>query len=167
MAGSKIKLCKQTIEFLINELGPGDRLGLVSYNTRVDVDFELMPMTAEGKDRAVDRLRAINSGAQTNLSGGLFKGIELLTGGGRGGQARPPAEVQSILLLTDGLANHGITNTVALVEALRTRLLANAPGASVFTFGYGGDHDGAALRALSDCGRGLYYFVQHTDEIPR
>ena len=76
-------------------------------------------------------------------------------------------EVKSLMLLTDGLANHGITDSAAIVKMLQSAL--DSPGmeqASVFTFGYGADHNQDMLRAISDAGRGVYYFVDEIDDVP-
>ena len=36
----------------------------------------------------------------------------------------------------------------------------------VFTLGYGTDHDPDTLHAVSDAGKGLFYFVENKDSIP-
>lgn len=52
-----------------------DRLSLVTYDTYVDVPFELMEMTEENKKSATSYVERIVDGSNTNLSGGLFKGL--------------------------------------------------------------------------------------------
>lgn len=36
---------------------------------------------------------------------------------------------------------------------------------SVYTFGFGSDHDAAMLKAISDAGHGVYYFVDSVDKV--
>jgi len=36
----------------------------------------------------------------------------------------------------------------------------------VFTFGYGSEHDANMLRAISDAGSGLFYYIDNVDCIP-
>eukprot|EP01122_Echinamoeba_exundans_P013147 TRINITY_DN5688_c0_g1_i1.p1 TRINITY_DN5688_c0_g1~~TRINITY_DN5688_c0_g1_i1.p1 ORF type:complete len:630 (+),score=185.58 TRINITY_DN5688_c0_g1_i1:47-1891(+) len=36
----------------------------------------------------------------------------------------------------------------------------------IHSFGFGSDHDAALLKAISDSGRGMYYFIQNADQIP-
>ena len=37
---------------------------------------------------------------------------------------------------------------------------------SVFTFGYGGEHDADLLRAVGEAGNGLFYYIDNADNIP-
>ena len=37
---------------------------------------------------------------------------------------------------------------------------------SVFTFGYGGEHDADLLRGVSEAGNGLFYYIDNADSIP-
>lgn len=37
---------------------------------------------------------------------------------------------------------------------------------SVFTFGYGGEHDADLLRAVGEAGNGLFYYIDNADSIP-
>jgi len=40
-------------------------------------------------------------------------------------------------------------------------------GAStIFSFGFGDDHDPKMLKAIADAGRGLYYYIENSDKIP-
>mmetsp|Transcript_8455 Transcript_8455/g.15297 ORF Transcript_8455/g.15297 Transcript_8455/m.15297 type:complete len:507 (+) Transcript_8455:1097-2617(+) len=161
MAGSKLELCKSTLEFLVRELAPHDRLGLVSYDTRVQLELPLTRMDAVGKRAVTQAARDIHAGSATNLSGGLLAGLNEIQSSKRA-DGEPPHPVQSVLLLTDGLANHGVTNPDALVKLVKGAL---APSVSLFTFGYGSGHHADLLRQLSDLGRGMYYFIQHVDGV--
>ena len=38
---------------------------------------------------------------------------------------------------------------------------------SVFTFGYGGEHDADLLRAVGEAGNGLFYYIDNADSIPQ
>ena len=38
--------------------------------------------------------------------------------------------------------------------------------ACVFTFGYGAEHDADLLKAVSDAGNGLFYYIDNADSIP-
>ena len=37
--------------------------------------------------------------------------------------------------------------------------------ASVYTFGFGADHDPDMLKAISDAGNGMYYFIENEDKV--
>ena len=94
----------------------------------------------------------------------------------------------SVLLLTDGHANHGVVKMDAILALVRSQLAGWAAAASsgsssaheseseceigsseavrIFTFGYGADHNAAMLRELSDSSGGLYYYVPSIDAVP-
>jgi len=79
-----------------------DRLSVVTYDSHVYVDFTLRNMNKDNKDFALKKIREIREGSSTNLSGGLIKGLcEMI-------DRTTKNEVASVLLFTDGLANHGL-----------------------------------------------------------
>lgn len=161
MSGSKLDLCKKTIQFLMGELSASDRLGLVTYDTRVKTEFPLMKMDEQGKEKIEIILKKINAGSRTNLSGGLMAGIQEVQQPIRK-DGSLPNPVRSVLILTDGLANAGVTSTPALVSLVKGSL---EPDVSIFTFGYGSDHNADMLREISEVGGGVYYFVQNVDSV--
>ena len=76
MAGAKLALVKKSVCFMLSHLGPRDKIGVVEYDSAVN---ELIPpsRTTEGfKREAESLLNSMHEGSCTNLSGGLFKGIE-------------------------------------------------------------------------------------------
>jgi len=73
--------------------------------------------------------------------------------------------VDAVLLLTDGLANGGITDTAGIVRAA-TNMLETLPSVcSIHTFGYGSDHDVGMLEAIAEAGHGGYNFVESADKV--
>eukprot|EP00746_Dinoflagellata_sp_MGD_P164763 gnl/MRDRNA2_/MRDRNA2_93607_c0_seq1.p1 gnl/MRDRNA2_/MRDRNA2_93607_c0~~gnl/MRDRNA2_/MRDRNA2_93607_c0_seq1.p1 ORF type:complete len:662 (-),score=154.19 gnl/MRDRNA2_/MRDRNA2_93607_c0_seq1:202-2187(-) len=76
MHGEKIRLVQKTLLYMLQHLGPRDALGLVEYDTHV----KTTPMTlcdVEGRARLEAVLQKLRPGSQTNLSGGLLRGLEL------------------------------------------------------------------------------------------
>lgn len=158
MDGNKLKLVKETLNFVITQLKSSDRFGMVTFESNVNTDLELTKMNGEGKELARTKIRNICIGGSTNLSGGLFAGLDLI---------QPfENEITSVLLLTDGLANVGITESSLLVDALKKQI-GQRPSFTLFTFGFGSDHDEKMLKSLSENGKGLYYFIENEDAIPK
>ncbi|KAH9128630.1 hypothetical protein AeMF1_001248 [Aphanomyces euteiches] len=161
MAGPKLALCKKTMDFLAQQLTPNDRVGLVSYDTHVRTDLSLTNMTDDGKQQLSQSVKAISAGSMTNLSGGLLAGLDAVQQPQRMDNGEPNP-VKSVLLLTDGQANEGVTKAHDLVHLVKCMLDSQV---SIHTFGYGSDHDAALLGQIADIGRGSYYFVQNVDGI--
>ena len=81
-----------------------DRLSLVSYDRHVYLKFPLIAMNRTNKEAALQEIKALETGSSTNLCGGLMKGLVQLTNR----RSIAKNDVASVLLFTDGQANHGI-----------------------------------------------------------
>lgn len=160
MEGAKLKLVKDTLNFLVTQLKSSDSFAMVTFESEVNTDLSFTKMNSDGKELAKKRISSIKSGGSTNLSGGLFQGLDLLP------KVKNNKEVTSIFLLTDGLANAGVTSSEVLTNNLKVQMQEN-PDFTLFTFGYGSDHDDKLLKALSETGKGLYYFIENVDQVPK
>ncbi len=161
MAGSKLDLVKDTLEFVVEQLKPSDRISIVTFDTDVKVDLGLIELTNNNKNMIRTVIKSIQAGSSTNLSGGLFKGLETLS------ERSLKNEVASVLLFTDGLANYGLTKADAIVNGMNSIINNNVKATvSVHTFGFGTDHDATMLRQISEAASGMYYYIQKVQEIP-
>merc|ERR1719408_446941 len=75
-----------------------------------------------------------------------------------------PAPVSTLQLLTDGLANEGVRDTTELTKIM-SGMMGEAAGYSVYTFGYGESHNEDMLKAISEVGNGLYFFIENNEVI--
>jgi Ca-activated chloride channel homolog len=151
MSGEKIELAKQTITTALGFLDERDRFSVIAYDDQIDVVVASTPASAEARKNAAGRIGAIDARGSTNLSGGWFKGAEQVA------LHQAADGVNRCLLVTDGLANKGITNHEELVtHATQLR----ARGVSLTTFGIGADFDEILLQSLADAGGGHFYFVR-------
>lgn len=176
MHGSKMGLMKQTLELLVRRSGFGhkDRLALVTFDASVKVELPLSCMSAAGRSQAENVVKSVRPGSTTNLSGGVLKAIDVLSQApsidSPGGEEAKPKRTRAVMLFTDGMANNGITETRDLVAAVSAALAVASVGGpvSLYTFGFGADHDENCLRQLAtDSGaNGLYYSLSGVDDIP-
>jgi Ca-activated chloride channel family protein len=93
----------------------------------------------------------------TNLSGGWFTGCDQIA------DYLSKDYLNRALLLTDGLANQGVTDQEQLVhhaKELRRR------GISTTTFGVGQDFNQFLLQGIADGGGGHFYFIDKPNQIP-
>jgi Ca-activated chloride channel family protein len=114
MSGEKISLAKRAIETAVDRLLPTDRFAVVCYDDRIDVVVEGTSASREAKTNAIERLRSIDARGSTDLGGGYLRGAEQVA------LAMAEPGVNRVLLLTDGLANQGITDPVELPGTRRS-----------------------------------------------
>ena len=151
---SKLDLVKAATLEILNRLGPNDRFALIAYDSEVDT---LIPAGSQANlDQARDIVRGLRPGGCTNLSGGLAAGYEQVQSGVQ------PQTLNRVFLLSDGLANVGITDPEHLQDLART---AAKDGISLSTFGVGLDFDELLMSSLAEIGHGGYAFLEEGAEI--
>lgn len=184
MSGAKIELCKATVSFVLDEMRLCDRIALVSYGSDVRDEFGgLVAVAPDARRRCKGVVAQLRPGKRTNLSGGVLEGLEILRSAAarsEPAEGEPSRRSASLLLLTDGHANHGVVDTDKVLALVRSQLSdwsfsslgagggsgGSSEGVRIFTFGYGVDHNARLLRALSDESGGLYYYVPSIDAVP-
>ncbi|CAI8038426.1 Inter-alpha-trypsin inhibitor heavy chain H1 [Geodia barretti] len=114
MRGAKLDFVRKTLLFVVDQLKECDRLSLVTYDTNVYLDFSLTSMSTTNKDKAKITISNLREGSSTNLCGGLVKGMEEVVQ-----SAGERAQVQSVLLLTDGLANKRVRDAEGILAKMR------------------------------------------------
>jgi len=118
-------------------------------------------MDAEGKDQAIFVVKKLEVGGQTNTSGGLLQGLDMIRT-----RSVKANDVTSVLLFTDGLANLGLTKPNQIKIAVRGVLSQISSVCSIFTFGYGKEPDPQYLRDIADEANGMYYHINSPEAIP-
>ena len=153
----KFPLAVQAIEQSLALLQPQDRFTLVVYDNIVDTIMSNTLATADAKRVALQRLSEIQPRGGTDLYAGWMTGAAQML------EQMSRDAVNRVLLLTDGLANAGMTEPSGLLtaaEALRGR------GIGTTTFGVGNDFDERLLRDIAHNGGGQFYFVGEPAQIP-
>ncbi|MBA2373312.1 MAG: VWA domain-containing protein [Chloroflexi bacterium] len=150
MSGGKLELARTAVESALARLQPDDRFSVVVYDDVVDVVVDSTTASAEARRNAVDRLRAIDPRGSTNLGDGWLRGCEQVA------NRLHERGVNRVLLLTDGLANVGMTDPA---ELARHATELRARGVATSTFGVGNDFDEALLTAMADAGGGHFRYI--------
>ena len=78
MNGQKIKLVRETLQFLVEELKDIDRLSLVTFNDRARLVAGLQPMTKENKEEYRNIIKGIGAGGSTNLKDAIVSCMDVL-----------------------------------------------------------------------------------------
>ncbi len=157
MQGDKLNFVKKAVEFVIGNLDKNDNLSIVQYDDTVDVVSR--SASVQQKEELQRKVRAIVAGGMTNLSGGMLEGYHQVQ------STKKEGFVNRVLLLSDGLANVGISNPEQLKEIARKQFRENKMGLS--TFGVGADFNEELMTHLSEHGGANYYFIETPDQIPQ
>ena len=151
MQGEKIAAARSAVRQLLDRLTAKDRLGLVTYSDGVQVMAPLTSMDGRHHNELANMVARIRAGGGTNLGSGLNQGIELLK--------RQPADgrQRKVILISDGLANQGITDPNALGQMAAT---ATDHHFAVSTVGVGLEFNELLMTTIADHGLGQYYFLE-------
>lgn len=160
MTGEKLARAREAASFVVRHLTSVDRVSVVAYDDTVTVVAPGTALTPQAKTDLLARIARIESGGSTNLSGGWLTGCQEV--------ARHQSEVgdrmlHRTLLLTDGLANVGITRVEELVEHARQL---RQRGIVTSTMGIGLDFDEELLEAMARHGGGRFQYVESARHIP-
>ncbi|HTK82591.1 MAG TPA: VWA domain-containing protein [Bacteroidota bacterium] len=150
----KIVYAKQSIDALIDRLTSNDYLSITIYDDRVETLLPTQRVTDRGRiKRLVDGIYPRGS---TNLGGGMQEGFRQIE------RNFKEEYVNRVILLSDGLANQGITDPrklSSIASEYRNR------GISLSTIGVGLDYNENLMLGLAEGGGGNYYFVESPSQL--
>lgn len=155
MAGDKIDYTKQAAQFLVQHLTGQDTFSVVLYNDKVET--LIAPEIVSNKDvvnQAIDRIRVRGT---TNLSGGWLEGCRHVA------QALSDTRLNRVILMSDGLANRGVTDTSTLVTMAQQK---RGEGISTTTMGLGNDFNEDLMMEMATAGGGAFYFIESPEVAP-
>ena len=158
MGGPPLEAAREAAARAVERLHPDDVVSAVLFDN--DIDTLAEPARCRDHHLLADRLRQVEAGGSTNLSGGWLRGRQhmefaaALTDAATGASRR-------VVLLTDGHANAGITDRETLVALART---ARTKGITTSTIGFGDGYDDDLLRAMADAGGGNAWYIERPDQ---
>nr|CDM85356.1 unnamed protein product [Triticum aestivum] len=152
MAGHKIALLKKAMEFVVDQLGPADRLSVVAFST------------AAHRVKAKDAVQLLEAEGGTNILKGLTEAAKVLDG------RRHKNAVVSVILLSDGqdtynldLGGYGYSSYQTNYRGLVPSSLLSGAGhrsTPIHTFGFGVDHDSSAMHTIAEETGGTFSFIE-------
>lgn len=155
MAGDKLDYTRQAAQFLVQNLTARDILSIVLYNDRVET--LIPPEPVQHKDNIMQRVDTIKSSGTTNLSGGWLEGCNHVM------RNQHSDYLNRVILMTDGLANRGVTDFTKLVGLGKQKL---ENGISTTTMGLGSDFNEDLLIAIANASGGAFYFIESPEVAP-
>lgn len=156
MEGDKLKYAKKACKFLVENLEKDDIVSLVTYDDVVKTLSSSKKI--DNKSVLKEKIEFIKSGGSTNLSGGMLEGYSQVK------STYDKKRVNRVLLLSDGLANRGITDRNELQKIAQQKN--REEGITLSTFGVGADFNEILMTNLAEYGSGNYYFIESADKIP-
>jgi Ca-activated chloride channel family protein len=157
----KIDYLKQAAKLAVDRLGEDDTLSIVEYDDQITL---MQPARRVGNTSEIKRLiDALEPRGSTNLTGGMMRGVEEARAALQG-PANRPGTITRVILMSDGLANTGITDPAEIARLVRG---AKGDGVRVSAIGLGRDFDENLMQAIAENGGGRYYYVEHPTQIAR
>lgn len=160
MAGTKLALLKRAMGFVIQNLGPNDRLAVIAFSSTARRLFPLRRMSEAGRQQALQAVNSLIANGGTNIAEGLRKGAKIMD------DRREKNPVCSIILLSDGqdtytVNSNGGRNNYQLLLPLSIRPeAASGFKIPVHAFGFGADHDASSMHSISEISGGTFSFIE-------
>ncbi|MBI5434987.1 MAG: von Willebrand factor type A domain-containing protein [Planctomycetes bacterium] len=154
---NRLELVKNALRLLVTQLDARDSVAVVTFSNDAQL---VLPMTSAKNRLALEQaLQPLAPQSGTNTEAGLRLGYEQAF-------AHLDSNVQNrVVLLTDGVANVGITDPAAMTERVSTQRRA---GIYLNTIGVGmNNHNDTLLEQLADKGDGLCNYVDDAAEAKR
>jgi Ca-activated chloride channel family protein len=151
MAGGRLDGAITALLGLVDRLDPTDNFGVVTFDDRVELTAPAGGLT--DKTSVKRALASITPRGSTDLSAGYLRGIQ------EARRVAGPAGA-TVLLITDGHANAGVTDPVQLSSVAAE---AHRHGLITSTLGYGLGYDERLLAAIARGGAGTELFAEEPD----
>lgn len=152
MKGRKIEDARRAVLELLSSLSAEDRFALITYSDGVHIAAGLSSVTTANRVRIASAVNTIRAGGGTNLGAGLQAGIDILI------SATRHTNAAKVILISDGLANKGLTDIKALSNIAA---VAVEKEFAVSTVGVGIDFNEHLMTAIADQGTGSYYYLEN------
>ena len=153
----RIELVHEAVDLLLYGLPDGTRVGIVSYDDRVETVIEPTDV-AGNRDRIVRRVRAdVWPRGSTNAEAGLVAGYDMALAESQRGRD------VLVMLLSDGVANVGATRTDEILREIGDR-----EDIGLTTIGVGlGPFNDVLMEQLANSADGTYHYIDSTHEARR
>ncbi|MFM9865451.1 MAG: VWA domain-containing protein [Micropepsaceae bacterium] len=157
----KIEYLRRAAKLAVDRLGNRDTLSIVEYDDSITLMWPARRVGNTGEVKAmIDRLDPRGS---TNLTGGMMRGVDEAKNA-LGGPARADGTITRVILMSDGLANVGVTNPQEIAGLVRG---AKRDGIRISAMGLGRDYDEDLMQAVAENGGGRYYYIEHPTQMAR
>jgi Ca-activated chloride channel family protein len=154
---NRLHLAKRALDLLVDELRPSDEVAIVVYGDDARL---VLPMTSmEEEDAIRDGIARVYPEGSTNAEAGLRLAYR------HAAEHYNPAHTNRIVLVSDGVANVGITTPGGILDEIKRYA---EDGIALTTIGMGmGNYNDTLMEQLADGGDGFYAYVDNLREARR
>ncbi len=153
---NKLPLIKASLEILVKNMRPIDKIAIVTYSGSAGIKLESTSCTEDNKEKIMAAITDLYSGGSTAGAEGINTAYKIAvenfikTGNNR------------VILLTDGDFNVGTSSTEDLVKMIEVK---RESGVYLSLLGYGIDNlNDEMMEKLSNAGNGNYSYIDDVDE---
>ncbi|KAL6903531.1 hypothetical protein ACP4OV_004344 [Aristida adscensionis] len=160
MSGTKLALLKRAMGFVVQHLGPSDRLSVIAFSSTARRLFHLRRMSHHGRQQALQAISSLGAGGGTNIADALKKAMKVIE------DRSYKNSVSSIILLSDGQDTCSISPNVQGTSARHRSLVPSSVlnderhVVPLHAFGFGTDHDSDTLHSIAEASGGTFSFIE-------
>ncbi len=154
---NRLDLVKRALFILLNQLRPGDKVGIVVYGSNARV---VLPHTGiENREYIFETISNLVPDGSTNAEEGLRMGYKLALKNSKSDC------INRVILCSDGVANVGQTGPDAILKEISNYV---KEGVTLTTVGFGmGNYNDVLMEQLANKGNGSYAYVDTIKEAKR
>lgn len=157
MHGRPLAEARRCAEYVVGKMRPTDAVALVQFDSHVQRLWPAVPLGDGVALRAA--IAGIRAGGNTQLHGGWLEGAQALADGAAGATGHA---FRRVILLSDGGANEGLTDTAA-IAAQCTQWAAR--GVTTSTYGLGDGFNEDLMVAMARAGGGNHYYGATAEDL--
>jgi Ca-activated chloride channel homolog len=155
MRGPKMEQARKALKFVLNNLGPKDRFGLINFATTVNkYKDSLLEANAEQLGQAVKWVDKLEATGGTAINDALASALAMRT--------TEEGRTFTVVFFTDGQPTVGETNWDKIQKNVAGKNTANT---RIFTFGVGDDVNATMLDQLAEQTRAAATYVRPAEDI--
>ena len=150
----KLGLARESLHYMVNNLGEEDTIAIATYAGRTEVLLE--PTSALDRDAVHGAIDRMVSGGGTNMDSGMELAYQMAS------RSYLPGAENRVIVLSDGDANIGRTGYDEILNSIENHA---EQGITMTTVGFGmGNYKDSMMEQLANKGDGNYFYIDTFDE---